>query len=71
LQKLFAHRKNVQILTDEVIGLDKVAKKVTTKASGVLDFDYVIVAIGGEPNDFGVSGVKEKRLHAMVNGRCT
>ena len=59
LQKLFAHRHNVQILTDEVIGLDKVAKKVTTKASGVLDFDYVIVAIGGEPNDFGVPGVKE------------
>ncbi|GFH43183.1 NADH dehydrogenase [Lactococcus hodotermopsidis] len=59
LHKLFAHRKNVQILTDEVIGLDKKAKKITTKASGTLDFDYVIVAIGGEPNDFGVLGVKE------------
>lgn len=59
LQKLFARRKNVQILTDEVIGLDKVAKTVTTKSSGVLAFDYVIVAIGGEPNDFGVPGVKE------------
>ncbi|GFH40323.1 NAD(P)/FAD-dependent oxidoreductase [Lactococcus insecticola] len=59
LQKLFAHRKNVQILTDEVIGLDKETKTIATKASGVLDYDYVIVAIGGEPNDFGVPGVKQ------------
>ncbi len=59
LQKLFAHQKNVQLLTDEVVGLDKVAKKITTKHSGVIDYDYVIVAIGGEPNDFGVPGVKK------------
>lgn len=62
LQKLFAHQKNVQLLTDEVVGLDKVAKKITTKHSGVIDYDYVIVAIGGEPNDFGVPGVKKMPL---------
>ncbi len=58
LQKLFAHQKNVQLLTDEVVGLDKTAKKITTKFNGVIAYDYVIVAIGGEPNDFGVPGVK-------------
>ncbi|MDR1605497.1 MAG: NAD(P)/FAD-dependent oxidoreductase [Streptococcaceae bacterium] len=59
LHKLFAHRKNVQILTDEVLGLDQAGKTVTTKSSGTLAYDYVIVAIGGEPNDFGVPGVKD------------
>jgi NADH dehydrogenase len=59
LHKLFGHRKNVQILTDEVVGLDEASKMLTTKASGTLSYDYVIVAIGGEPNDFGVPGVKE------------
>lgn len=58
LQKLFVHQKNVQLLTDEVIGLDKAAKQITTKYNGVITYDYVIIAIGGEPNDFGVSGVK-------------
>ena len=57
LQKLFAHQKNVKLSTDEVIGLDKSAKKITTKYNGVIAYDYVIIAIGGEPNDFGVPGV--------------
>ena len=58
LQKLLGKRKNVSLVTDSVVKLDKEGKKVITK-NGVYDYDYVLVAIGGEPNDFGVPGVKE------------
>lgn len=58
LQKLLGRRKNVNLITDSVVELDKEGKKVITE-NGAYDYDYVIVAIGGEPNDFGVPGVKE------------
>ncbi|MCL2681715.1 MAG: FAD-dependent oxidoreductase, partial [Streptococcaceae bacterium] len=56
--KLLGRRKNVTIVTDEVTKLDKTNKVVTT-SRGQYEYDYVIVAMGGEPNDFGVKGVKE------------
>lgn len=58
LQKLLGRRKNVSLVTDSVVKLDKESKKVITE-NGTYDYDYVVVAIGGEPNDFGVPGVKE------------
>ncbi len=57
-QKLLGKRKNVNLVTDAVVSLDKENKKVITK-HGSYDYDYVVVALGGEPNDFGVPGVKE------------
>ncbi len=58
LQRLLGKRKNVSLITDSVVKLDKEGKKVITE-HGVYEYDYVIVAIGGEPNDFGVPGVKD------------
>ena len=58
LQRLFARRKNVQLVTDTVIGIDKENKVVTTKL-GSYNFDYLVLGMGGEPNDFGTPGVKE------------
>ncbi|MDR0199462.1 MAG: NAD(P)/FAD-dependent oxidoreductase [Streptococcaceae bacterium] len=58
LGKLLGRRKNVKLVTDEVTGLDKAAKTVKT-ASGEYPYDYLVVSIGGEPNDFGVPGVRE------------
>ena len=57
-QKLLGKRKNVSLVTDSVVSLDKENKQVITK-HGRYSYDYVIVALGGEPNDFGVPGVKE------------
>ena len=57
-QKLLGKRKNVSLVTDAVVSLDKDNKKVITE-QGSYDYDYVVVALGGEPNDFGVPGVKE------------
>lgn len=58
LQRLFSRKKNVKLVTDTVTGIDKEAKKVLTQ-QGSYDFDYLVLGMGGEPNDFGTPGVKE------------
>ena len=58
LQRLFARKKNVQLVTDTVTSIDKENKVVTTKL-GSYPFDYLVLGMGGEPNDFGTPGVKE------------
>ncbi|MGX6962089.1 NAD(P)/FAD-dependent oxidoreductase [Vagococcus xieshaowenii] len=58
LQRLFCRRKNVNIVTDNVTNIDK-EKKVVFTENGEYPFDYVMLGMGGEPNDFGTPGVKE------------
>ncbi|MFW3538412.1 NADH dehydrogenase [Vagococcus fluvialis] len=58
LQRLFCKRKNVSIVTDSVVNVDKEGKVVKTER-GSYAFDYLVLAMGGEPNDFGTPGVKE------------
>lgn len=58
LQRLFARKKNVQLVTDTVTGIDKENKVVQTQ-QGAYPFDQLIIGMGGEPNDFGTPGVKE------------
>ena len=58
LQRLFCRKKNVQLVTDTVTSIDKEQKVVTTK-QGTYAFDYLVLGMGGEPNDFGTPGVKE------------
>ena len=58
LQRLFCRRKNVTIVTDNVTNIDKDNKVVITE-NGEYPFDYVMLGMGGEPNDFGTPGVKE------------
>ncbi|AYG00609.1 NAD(P)/FAD-dependent oxidoreductase [Lactococcus allomyrinae] len=49
---------NVKLVKDSLVELDKANKKAIT-VKGSYDYDYIIVSMGGEPNDFGVPGVKE------------
>ena len=58
LQRLFCKRKNVKLVTDNVTTIDKENKVVVTE-HGEYPFDYVMLGMGGEPNDFGTPGVKE------------
>lgn len=58
LQRLFSRKKNVNLVTDTVTGIDKENKVVKTLA-GSYPFDQLILGMGGEPNDFGTPGVKE------------
>lgn len=58
LQRLFSRKKNVNLVTDTVTGIDKENKIVKTNL-GSYPFDQLIIGMGGEPNDFGTPGVKE------------
>ncbi|MCG4281480.1 NAD(P)/FAD-dependent oxidoreductase [Lacticaseibacillus saniviri] len=58
LQRLFCRRKNVKLVTDTVTTIDRQNKQVVTE-HGRYDYDYVMLGIGSEPNDFGTPGVKE------------
>ncbi|WP_225048103.1 NAD(P)/FAD-dependent oxidoreductase [Lacticaseibacillus kribbianus] len=58
LQRLFFRQKNVKLVTDTVTTIDREKKQVKTK-HGAYPYDYVMLGIGAEPNDFGTPGVKE------------
>lgn len=58
LQRLFARRRNVRLVTDTVTTIDREHKLVKTE-HGEYPYDYVMLGIGSEPNDFGTPGVKE------------
>ncbi|MBW8350956.1 FAD-dependent oxidoreductase [Bacillus sp. IITD106] len=57
LRRLF-NRTKVQLVTDNVTFVDYEKKFVTTE-HGHYSFDYLILGMGGEPNDFGTRGVAE------------
>ena len=58
LQRLFARKKNVNLVTDTVTAVDH-DKKVVVTENGSYNYDYLVLGMGGEPNDFGTPGVKE------------
>ncbi|MEQ6388393.1 NAD(P)/FAD-dependent oxidoreductase [Bacillaceae bacterium S4-13-58] len=57
LRRLF-NRTKVNLVTDNVTGVDHNSKIVHTE-HGSYSYDYLILGMGGEPNDFGTPGVKE------------
>lgn len=58
LEKLSHPYKNVEIIIEEVESVDD-QKQIIYTSSDTHAYDYVILAMGGEPNDFGIRGVKE------------
>ena len=57
LRTLF-NRTKVKLITDNVTNVDHDMKVVTTE-NGSSSYHYLILGIGGEPNDFGTPGVGE------------
>ena len=57
LRRLF-NRTKVNLVTDNVTHVDHKKKQVTTE-HGEFPYDYLILGMGGEPNDFGTPGVGE------------
>lgn len=57
LRRLF-NKTKVKLVTDNVTHVDH-EKKVVTTEHGTYSYDYLVLGMGGEPNDFGTPGVKE------------
>ncbi|MFU2193700.1 FAD-dependent oxidoreductase [Streptococcus pluranimalium] len=58
LQRIFKKYPKVNLVTDKVVSIDYDNKQVIAE-NQALDFDYLLLAMGGEANDFGTPGVKE------------
>ncbi|MEG0497003.1 MAG: NAD(P)/FAD-dependent oxidoreductase [Carnobacterium sp.] len=58
LQRLFCRLKNVALVTGNVTEIDH-EKKIVLTENGNFPFDYLVLGMGGEPNDFKTPGVKE------------
>lgn len=59
LRVLFNHNKNVKLLTANVLDIDKENNVVKTDVAGDINFEHLIISVGGDSNDFGTPGVKE------------
>lgn len=80
LQRIFKKYPKVQLVTDKVVEIDYDKKQVVAEHQ-TLEFDYLLLSMGGEANDFGVKGVKEhgftlwsieaaERLHNHIIDAC-
>lgn len=80
LQRIFKKYPKVRLVTDKVLEIDYEQKQVIAEHQK-LPFDYLLLAMGGEANDFGVKGVKEhgftlwsieaaERLHDHIVDAC-
>ena len=58
LRRIFNKTKKVDLVTDKVLRIDYDKKEVVAEHH-IFKYDYLLLAMGGEANDFGVKGVKE------------
>jgi NADH dehydrogenase len=58
LRTIFRHQKNLTFQMGEVTSIDFNARYVRTNGS-VIGYDYLVLAIGGQTNFFGVTGAEE------------
>ncbi len=70
LQHYLQQIQKVQLVTDTVVGIDEATKTVQGRSYSY-HYDYLILCMGGEANDFGVAGVRKVGFtHPLVTGGC-
>lgn len=57
--KKILRNKRIEFICDEVEVILPEKKKVALKKHGSLSYDYLVVALGSEVNDYGIKGVSE------------
>src|SRR3990167_10149319 len=55
---IFAGKK-INFIQAEISAVDLKEKSVKTKGGEILSYDYLVIALGGQTADFGISGVRE------------
>ena len=56
-QKIFGG-KEVRVVTDRITGID-FEKQILTSELSTYTYDYLVLGVGGEPEDYGIPGVKD------------
>lgn len=58
LKKIFKH-KNVKLIIDKVVSINLVNNSLTTKDTGQIKYDYLVLALGSTTDYFGIDGAKD------------
>ncbi|HWZ51803.1 MAG TPA: NAD(P)/FAD-dependent oxidoreductase [Granulicella sp.] len=53
IRSILSRHKNVQVLMDEVVGIEKAARRVQLKSGVEMEYDYLVVATGSTHSYFG------------------
>jgi len=53
IRTILREQKRTQVLMDEVVGIDKDARRVTLKSGAQMEYDYLVVATGSTHSYFG------------------
>jgi NADH dehydrogenase len=53
IRSILRDQKNTEVMMDEVVGIDTVARRVALKSGAVMIYDYLIVATGSSHSYFG------------------
>lgn len=59
LESIFENTKNVLVIQDVVVGIDKDGKKVKTESSQDYDYDVLAIGLGVVTSYFGIKGLEE------------
>ena len=51
--------KKIKFIQAEISSIDVENKKTATRGGEILDYDYLVIALGSQSADFGIPGVKE------------
>jgi NADH dehydrogenase len=52
--------QNVSLVIDTYMGVDPVHKVITLQHASPLHYDYLVMALGSEPNYFGIAGMEQQ-----------
>lgn len=58
LREIFAG-KNVEVINDRISAIDLEKREVVGTDKMNYPYDYLVLALGGETNDFGIAGIRE------------
>src|SRR5262245_19109045 len=59
LRNVFLNAKNVDLKLAEAVGVDPVARTVATKTGEVYQGDFLVLAVGSQPNFFNTPGADQ------------
>src|SRR5206468_2754477 len=48
IRVVLRHQRNATVLLDEVIGVDKAARRIETRFAGARSYDYLVLATGSQ-----------------------
>jgi NADH:ubiquinone reductase (H+-translocating) len=59
LREFFSYAKNIEVIEDQITGIDDVNRKLTGESDSKYEYDSLVLALGNITEYYGVKGLKE------------